>query len=81
MADAVDWTDPCARATALRTAYFGLLSGQHEQRIRFRNGDVDEDVWFTAPKIDLLRTELADAEAQCAARSLGKPRRFAFTAG
>lgn len=81
MADAVDWSDPCARAKALRGAYYRLLSGSMEERVRFRNGDVDEDVTFVKPDMNVLRTELTEADAQCAALSSGKPRRFCFTAG
>ncbi|MEE7460678.1 hypothetical protein MFUR16E_04690 [Methylobacterium fujisawaense] len=81
MADAVDWSDPCARASALRSVYYRLLSGSMEERVRFRNGDVDEDVTFVKPDMNVLRTELTEADAQCAALSSGKPRRFCFTAG
>lgn len=81
MADAVDWTDPCARAAALRCAYFRLLSGQQEERVRFRNGDTDEDVTFVKADLNVLRTELTEAESQCSALSSRRPRRFAFTAG
>ncbi|MGF3022648.1 hypothetical protein ACQVP2_07450 [Methylobacterium aquaticum] len=77
----VDLTDPCAAAAALRTAYFALVSGQQEQRIRFKNGDVDEDVWFTPTKLDLLRTELSRQESLCAAKTTGRTQRFCFTAG
>ena len=81
MADATNWTDPCARASALRSAYFRLLSGQQEERVRFRNGETDEDVTFVKADLNTLRTELTEADAQCAALSSGRPRRFAAIAG
>ena len=81
MAAIVDWTDPCARAAALRGVYYQLLSGQQEERVRFRNGDTDEDVTFVKADLNTLRTELTEADAQCAALSSGRPRRFAATAG
>lgn len=82
MAAAVDWTDPCARAAALRSAYFALISGGHEQRVRFRNGDDESEVQFTAPKIEVLRDELRWAEAECTAKNTGgRPGRFCITAG
>lgn len=81
MADAVNWNDPCARAAALRSAYFQALSGQQEERVRFRNGDTDEDVTFVKADPITLATELAKAEAQCAALTSGRPSRFAATAG
>ncbi|MDC7784776.1 hypothetical protein PQJ75_00725 [Rhodoplanes sp. TEM] len=78
MAD-VDWSDPCARAAALRAAYYAIVGGQGTQRIRF----ADREVWFTATKIDVLRTELRQAEAECAAKQgVDSPhRRFAIRAG
>jgi hypothetical protein len=77
----VDVSDPCAVAAALNTAYLALVAGQQEQRIRFRNGDVEEDVWFTPPKIDLLRTEMLRQQGLCAAKISGRPARFCATAG
>ncbi len=80
---AVNWTDPCARAEALRGAYFALVSGQSEQTVRFRSNDAEQEVRFQAANLDVLRTELRAAEAECAAAqgAAGRPRRFAITAG
>lgn len=77
----VDLTNPCAAAAALTAAYYALIAGQQEQRIRFKNGDVDEDVWFTPAKADLLRTEMLRQQGLCDARTSGRPTRFCFTAG
>ena len=78
---AVDWTDPCARATALREAYFALVSGDRESLIRTRTGEGEREVRFQAANLDTLKRELTAAEAECKAVADGKPRRFAFTAG
>lgn len=77
----VDLTDPCAAAAALTTAYYALLAGQQEQRIRFRNGETEEDVWFTAAKIERLRTEMMRQQGLCQARTSGRSPRFCATAG
>lgn len=80
---AVDWTDPCARATALRNAYYALLSGGQEQEIRTRTLDAEETVRFAPVDIGQLTTELRAAEAQCAAATgaTNPNRRFAITTG
>jgi len=75
---AVDWTDPCARANALRGAYYTLLSGAQEQEIRTRTLDAEEVVRFNAADKDALLVELTAAESECA-RCTGQPdpnRRF-----
>lgn len=78
---AVDWSDPCARAEALRKAYYALVSGELEQRVRVRGGDGEEDVTFNAANVELLRSELRSAEAECAAKNGTVGRRFAIRAG
>jgi hypothetical protein len=77
----VDLTNPCAAAALLRTAYYGLISGAAEQKIRFRNGETEEEVWFTPAKVETLRAEMLRQEAKCAAQTSGRPGRFCFTAG
>ena len=77
----VDLTDPCAAAAALTTAYYTLISGQQEQRIRFKNGDVDEDVWFTPANVERLRTEMLRQQGLCQAKVSGRSPRFCATAG
>ena len=76
-----DWTDPCARAAALREAYYRLLSGETEAQVRVRSGDVDQFVAFHATRIDALKAELMRAEAECAAAQGKPPRRFAIRLG
>jgi hypothetical protein len=82
---AVDWTNPCARATALRGAYFALISGQNESLIRTATPEGDQEVRFMAGDVAKLKSELDAAEAECAA-SQGLPtparaRRFAIRGG
>ena len=83
MADSVNWDDPCARASALQSAYYALLSGDRETEIRTRTLDVEEFVRFQAVDIEKLRIELQSAQRDCAkASGLADPnRRFAITAG
>lgn len=77
----VDWTDPCAKAAALRSAYYTLISGGSEQEIRTRTLDAEEVVRFNAADKDSLLVELTAAESECA-RCTGQPdpnRRFRMT--
>lgn len=83
MADSIDWSDPCARAGALQTAYYALLSGGRETEIRTRTIDVEDFVRFQSADIEKLKIELQSAQRECA-RACGLPdpnRRFAITAG
>jgi hypothetical protein len=79
----IDWTDPCARATALRSAYYGLLQGQQEIEIRTRTLDAEEVVRFAPTDLGKLEAELRAAEGECAVvqGSTNPNRRFAITAG
>lgn len=79
----VDWTDPCARAAALRTAYYQMLGGQQEIEIRTRTLDAEELVRFAPTDLSKLESELRAAEGECAAQTGGvnPNRRFAITAG
>ena len=83
MTDApVDWTDPCARAAALRDAYYRMVSGQQETEIRTRTLDAEEMVRFAGGDLDALRNDLATAESECLAKMAGQPvapKRFAIS--
>lgn len=72
----VDWNDPCARAEALRRSYYDIVSGL-EKRVRFG----DREVWYSGENLIDLKKELRLAEEQCAAKSGGRPRRYAIRAG
>lgn len=81
MTTPVDWSDPCARAAALREAYFSLLSGGQEAEIRTRTLDAEEMVRFARADLNTLRSEMRRAEDECAAAN-GAPnpnRRFAIS--
>jgi hypothetical protein len=77
---AVDWSDACARATALRTAYFELVSGTKAIEIETRTLDAQEKVRFTTADKQTLLAALRAAEAECAASTGGANtnRRFAI---
>lgn len=80
---AVDWTDPCARAIALRDAYYRALSGDQEIEIEARSGDGYEHVKFNKADLTRLEAEWKRAEDECAVKC-GKtptPRRHAMTLG
>lgn len=76
---AIDWTDPCARADALRRAYYEIVATGGAKRIRFS----DREVWFSQAELATLKAELLAAENECAASNGGTPkrRRFAIRAG
>ena len=80
---AIDWTDPCARALALRNAYYALISGEGEQLIRTRGPEAEREVRFAKTNIELLKSELAAAEKECAEKNGTPPtrRRFAIRGG
>lgn len=78
---AVDQNDPCAVAAALRAALFTILAGQNESRVRFRNGDIDEDVTYGTANIPELRKELVRQDGLCAVSRGGRPARRCITAG
>lgn len=79
----VDWSDPCARYAALRTAYYQMLSGQQEQEIRTRTLDAEEVVRFAPTDLKTLEAEMYAAQGECVAQTGGinPNRRFAITAG
>ena len=83
--EAIDWDDPCARAKALREAYFDRLGAGTGQRVRFRHGDNEQEVQSSVSQGNLatLRLEMHNAEDEC--RKLnGLPpikRRFAIVGG
>lgn len=81
----VDWSDPCARAKALRDAYYERLAGGSSQRVRFRHGDNEQEVQTSAMlgNIEALRREMLKAEDECRALQGLAPlnRRFAIRGG
>src|SRR5262249_18569308 len=65
MPDVVDWTDPCARAAALREAYFDLLAGRSAAVIRYRQLEHEREVRYRPIDRSVLLLELKAAENQC----------------
>lgn len=80
---AVDFTDPCARYTALSTAYFNLIAGANETLIRMKGPNGEQEVRFGPGKLDLLKAEVDAAQNACAvANGTANPsRRYAIRAG
>lgn len=83
MAAPVDWNDPCARAAALKAAYFASVSGGSVQAIRAKAAESEREVRYQKMDTATLRLEMWAAEDECRAKN-GLPklqRRFAITAG
>ena len=79
----VDWTDPCAKAIALREAYYRLIAGDQEAEIENRSGEGQQRVKFHRVDIETLKSEMIAAEEACQ-RANGitpAPRRSAIRAG
>lgn len=79
----VDWTNPCAKAQALRDAYFALISGQSESLIRASTSEGDQEVRFARTDVDKLKAEMIAAEEECVRANGGTPtpRRSAIRLG
>lgn len=80
---AVDWDDPCARASALRGAYFALLSGGMETLIRVKGPDGERESRYAQADLTMLKREMEAAEDACIVAGGGTPapRRHAITLG
>ena len=80
---AVDFNDPCARAAALKDAYFQLVSGGGVTLIKEAAAGGEREVRFGKTDLATLRTEMQRAEDECRAVQGLPPiqRRFAITAG
>lgn len=81
----IDWCDPCARAKALKAAYYERLAGGSSTRVRFREGD-NEQEWQSAhagASLAELKRAWWEAEDECRALQGLPPlrRRFAIRAG
>jgi hypothetical protein len=80
---AIDWTDPCQRAAALRNAYYDLLSGSMETLVRNKGPDGERESRYAQADIARLKAELDAAEEACllASGQSPAPRRHAITLG
>jgi len=78
----VDWTDPCARAAALREAYYSLLGGGQTIEFEYRSNETTRRVKYGTGNLTALARELARAEEECQAlQGVSKPRRYAIRGG
>lgn len=81
----VDWTDPCARAASLRTAYYQLISGQSESLIRHSTTEGDQEVRYARADMQALKAAMEAAEAECATltgtATPARARRYAIRGG
>lgn len=80
----VDFDDPCSVLAALRKAKAEILLGMKEVRIRFRNGDDEQEVQFQQATVGELDAAIVEYTGLCAAAG-GDPgpqvRRFAIRFG
>jgi hypothetical protein len=74
MAASVDWSDPCARAVALRDAYFRLVSGQQESVVRYQANGTEREVRYQSADHAALHDAWREAERTCQA-ARGRPAR------
>lgn len=73
----VDWSNPCARATALTDAYYRLLTGESVSNVSFS----DRSVSYDRGDLESLKIEMNQAKAECAAAGGGRRARYAISAG
>lgn len=81
----VDWDDACARAQALKAAYYECLQNGTSTRVRFRADGNEQEFQSAMPGASLaeLKREWWAAEDECRAAQGLPPRhrRFAIRAG
>lgn len=74
--DGVDLTQPCLVWPPLQAAYYRLLAGETEVRVRFREREVE----LARANLQLLDREIQKLKAACE-RSQGRRARYAVRAG
>lgn len=76
---AIEQDDPCLRAKQLRAIRDDIMLGKNVAETDFEAGNgTRRRVKFSAANLTMLNREIADADAACAARNGGRPRRFAI---
>ena len=72
----INWTDACARATALRDAYFALVSGSKAQQVVYQDAGQMRSVTYASSKVDLQRLldEIKLADEECAGGTINRTR-------
>jgi hypothetical protein len=75
-------TNPCTVAIELRTAYYALLSGGNETRIRYKGPNGEEEVEYGSTNMEELKAAMVEMDGLCAAETGANPnRRFAIRGG
>lgn len=74
--DGVDLTNPCLVWPKLQEAYYKLLAGETEVRVRFREREVE----LARANLQLLEREIQKLRAECE-RKQGRRARYAIRAG
>ncbi|MDP1642728.1 MAG: gpW family head-tail joining protein [Phenylobacterium sp.] len=74
--DGVDLSNPCLVWPKLQEAYYKLVAGETEVRVRFREREVE----LSRVNLSLLQREIEQLKAACERRS-GRRARFALRAG
>jgi gpW len=78
---ALDYSDPCAVAAALREARVKLAMGERAVRVEIGSGNVTRSVQYQQATMADLDQAIRDAEARCAATETTTPRRAAIGTG
>ena len=83
MSLAIDESDPCAAAAALRAVYYDLVAGQAALQVTFKAGSsgVERAVTFHRAEVGRLKGLIASFESQCAKLNGTRLRRYALSAG
>jgi uncharacterized small protein (DUF1192 family) len=74
--DGIDLTNPCQVWPQLQAAYYSLLAGETEARVRFREREVE----LTQASLPALQREIERLKAECE-RKQGRRARYAIRAG
>lgn len=79
MPETVDMEDPCARAQALRAAFWRLSTGSQETEVTYQANGVLRRVRYAQPSMSYLLNELRAAENACALQEGKTPPRQRFS--
>lgn len=74
--DGIDLTNPCLVWPRLQEAYYQLLAGETEVRVRFREREVE----LARGNLELLQAEITRLKAECE-RKQGRRGRYAIRGG
>lgn len=78
----VDYSDPCAVVPLLREAYYALLAGEKAQTVTFEAVDgIKRTTTYHKADIAALAAEIRRLDGECAAKTTGRPARFAISTG